>query len=269
LQYINPVGGNQITQSIYAKPLGRSVLTMRWSGTTWGKAWFDLINQEVTTEGGTNVTGASIEDLDNGWFHCSVTYDRTIHNVQFFFGVSEAVGTTHYIGSGIEAMGIYGAEAYNPTLLGQPLGQLFFSPALDTAVLADSTIQVDSASVCTRAYDVYEVPSLPDPHPLMTWGDNLPYNASVLNDSADVLFATAERLGQARINLGDFREDTWGGATDGPADATLQETFDQTKVSLLNVDDWVLYDGVNPSFICADNLAPIGPGATTNINLQP
>ena len=42
-----------------------------------------------------------------------------------------------------------------------------------------------------------------------------------------------------------------------------------SKVALLNVEDWVLYDGVGTTFICADNLAPVGPGTTTNINLQP
>jgi hypothetical protein len=115
-------------------------------------------------------------------------------------------------------------------LLGQPLGQIFFSTALDATVPADSTIQVDSVSVCTRAYDVYEIPTIPDPKPLMIWGPTLPYNAAVLNDSNDVLYATAERLGLARVNLADLRTDTWSGAADGPCDATLQETFDQSRV---------------------------------------
>lgn len=155
-------------------------------------------------------------------------------------------------------------------LLGQPLGQVFFSPALEglTSTPATSTIQVDSVSVCTRAYDVYEFPEIPDPEPLMTFGAGA-YNSSVLNDTDNVLFATADRLGLAHVNLSDHPEDTWGGAADGPCDATLQETFDQSRVALLNVDDWVLYDGVNPPFICADNLTPIPAGTTTNINLQP
>lgn len=157
-------------------------------------------------------------------------------------------------------------------ILGQPLGQVFFSPALEglTSTPATSTIQVDSVSVCTRAYDVYEIPEVPDPEPLMTFGAGTAYNSSVLNNADNVLQATADRMGLAHINLSDHPEDTWGGAVDGPCDATLQETFDQSKVALLNVDDWVLYDGVGAPFICADNLAaPIGPGTTTNINLQP
>ena len=152
-------------------------------------------------------------------------------------------------------------------LLGQPLGQVFFSPALEAAI-ANSSIQVDSISCCTRAYDVYSMPSLPDPYPLMTWGPDLPY-ASVLGDNGNVLWATADRLGLAHMNLGDFHTESMPQAVDGPADAVLQETHDQSRVSLLNVDDWVLFDGVGTPFATADNLTPIPAGTTTNINLQP
>jgi len=148
-------------------------------------------------------------------------------------------------------------------LLGQPLGQVFFSPALEASA-ANSSIQLDEVAVCTRAYDTYTFPELPDPEPLMTYG------GAILTTIGDnVLWAPAPRLGLATFTISDLREDTLPTVVDGPADATLQETFDQSKVALLNVEDWVLYDGVGTSFICADNLAPVGPGATTNINLQP
>jgi len=149
-------------------------------------------------------------------------------------------------------------------LLGQPLGQVFFSPALDSAVSASSSIQIDEIAVCTRAYDTYTFPPLPDPEPLMVYGG---FGLTTLGNN--VLWAPAPRLGLATFHQVDTREDTMPTAVDGPADATLQETFDQSKVALLNVGDWVLFDGVGTSFICADNLAPVGPGATTNINLQP
>lgn len=152
-------------------------------------------------------------------------------------------------------------------LLGEPLGQVFFSPALGAAI-ADSSIQVDSVSCCTRAYDVYTMPSLPDPQPLATWGADQAYS-SLIGSSDSVLWAPADRLGLARTDLSDFQEETMPQAVDGPADATLQETFDQSRVSLLNVDDWGLYDGVVTSFKTADNLTPIPAGTTTNVNLQP
>lgn len=152
-------------------------------------------------------------------------------------------------------------------LLGQPLGQVFFSPALEAAI-ANSSIQVDSVSCCTKAYDTYTVPSLPDPYPLMTFDPTLPYS-TVIGGSGNVLWAPAERLGQAKFALADFQQEILPQAVDGPADAILQETFDQSRVSLLNVDTWILFDGVGTSFATADNLAPIPPGITTNINLQP
>jgi hypothetical protein len=43
-------------------------------------------------------------------------------------------------------------------LLGAPDGQIFFSPAFG-ANAANSVIEIDSVRVCTRAYDVYSIPS--------------------------------------------------------------------------------------------------------------
>jgi hypothetical protein len=149
-------------------------------------------------------------------------------------------------------------------LLGQPLGQVFFSPALDVSA-ANSIIQVDEVSVCTRAYDVYTLPSIPDPNPLTTFGANQPYR-TVLN--REVLWASAARLGQARLDLADSQEETFLPPVEGVCTAVLHEVFDQTKVALLNVDNWVLFDGVGTSFICADNSAPVGPGATTTYLLN-
>lgn len=124
-------------------------------------------------------------------------------------------------------------------LLGQSLGQVFFSPALDVAA-ADSVIQVDEVSVCTRAYDVYTIPSLPDPNPLSTYGSDAPYSTA-LNE--DVLWAPAERLGLVRINPTDNREETMPAAADGPADAELVETVDANRAAFLNVPGYTLFPG--------------------------
>ena len=158
-------------------------------------------------------------------------------------------------------------------LLGQPAGQVFFSPALETAV-ANSIIQVDEVSVCTRAFDEYQIPDIPDPPILYTFPppeSGGVFTGSLLNSSAG-LFATAERLGLARVNLSDLRTDTFQTAVDGPADATLVETIDITRASFLNDVRWETYPAATASigvFQTADNLTPIGPGPTANINLQP
>lgn len=152
-------------------------------------------------------------------------------------------------------------------LLGQPAGQVFFSPALDVPV-ANSTIQVDEVSLCTRAFDVYEFPQPIDPPPLFTFSAVGPGSSAVLG-STTALWSSAERQGLARVELSDSQAETFTAPTDGPADATLVEPIDITRAGFLNDDRWVLFDGVGTSFITADNLTPIGPGPTTNINLQP
>jgi len=274
------LSSERYTFSVFAKRGSRSWVQLAmsnmpggWSG--WNHVWYDLENGVV----GSSTFDASvdpeygIEDVGNGWYWCWVTADLSY--ASRLYTIAPTLGdyeSNNYTGDGQKALYLFGVQLAKEQLLGRPLGQVFFSPNLDSALPvspASSTIQVDSVSVCTRAYDVYEIPEIPDPQPLMTYGATLPYNSSVLNNPDDVVWATADRLGLAHVNLTDRPEDTWGGATDGPADATLQETFDQSRVALLNVDDWVLYDGVGTPFICADNLTPIPAGTTTNINLQP
>jgi hypothetical protein len=159
-------------------------------------------------------------------------------------------------------------------LLGQPLGQVFFSPSLLVAA-PNSAIQIDEVSVCTRAYDVYSFPSIPDPKIFSTHGGGLvaTYEASLLNDAGRVTYASfssPRRLNEARFDF-NFTglAETMPTAVDGPADATLYEPLDPTFVSYLGDFSKVLFDGIGMPVTTADNLAPIPPGATTNINLQP
>lgn len=126
-------------------------------------------------------------------------------------------------------------------ILGTPAGQVYVSPALNVP-FANSSIQVDSVEVCTRAFDVYTIPEIPDPQPLATFGGAV---TTLLNTTNDVLWATAERLGLARTNLSGWsNEDTWPGpAVDGPADATLVETIDIDRAAFLNDLRWLTSPG--------------------------
>lgn len=159
-------------------------------------------------------------------------------------------------------------------LLGQPAGQLFFSPALEQSA-ADSIIQVDSASICTRAYDEYFFPVLRDPAPLFTFAPGA--TETFLNQNT--IWTTAERQGLARINLSNAFEDTAVTPVDGPATATLEEPVDYSRAGFLN--DFAvlvkgdpptvgshLYDGIGKTFICADNLTPVGPGPSVEVVLE-
>jgi hypothetical protein len=148
-------------------------------------------------------------------------------------------------------------------LLGQPAGQIFFSPAFGASV-PNSVIQVDTASVCTRAYDIYTIPSLPDPQILYTFPAPSGTSA-ILGPSGGVLRAPADRLGLATMELSDLREETVPAPTDEPAEGLLVETINITRASFLNDSRWRIFPGVGASlgsFRTADNGTPIGPGPT-------
>jgi hypothetical protein len=140
---------------------------------------------------------------------------------------------------------------------------VFFSPSLDVAA-PNSAIQVDSVSVCTRAFDVYTPPAPLDPNPLYTWSNNGP--AGNLG-AGIVLFTTFDRLLGARLDLNIKPSDALGPYVDGPAVAILAQPFDPAYVSLLNNSYWNTFPGT-VTFITANNLAPIPPGPTVVITLE-
>lgn len=148
-------------------------------------------------------------------------------------------------------------------LLGQPAGQIFFSPAL-LQDAGNSIIQVDTVSLCTKAYDEYTFPQPVDPPALFTFSPNGP---SGNIGPSTVLWSPAERQGIAQIILGNSQADTLPDPVDGPCNATLVETIDITKASFLNDPRWEMFPGTI-TFQTASNLAPIGPGPTTHITLE-
>jgi len=149
-------------------------------------------------------------------------------------------------------------------LLGQPLGQVFFSPALNSPI-GDSVIQVDEVSVCTKAYDEYHFPELRDPPMLRTFSRGAP--PSLLNEAT--IWTPAERQGLARMNLADSEADTLLPPISGPATSTMREPIDITRAAFLNDNRWQLFGGTATVFITAENLTPIGPGPTIVRTLEP
>jgi hypothetical protein len=149
-------------------------------------------------------------------------------------------------------------------LLGQPAGQVFFSPALENSA-ANSVIQIDSVQVCTRAYDQYEFPELPDPTPIYTFGPS----STGATIGSGVLWAPAWRLGLVEMDLSDAQEDTVATAVSGPCDITLEEPIDITAGGFLNDSRWRIFPGApDTDFTIINNLAPVGPGPTINQNLE-
>lgn len=149
-------------------------------------------------------------------------------------------------------------------LLGEPAGQIFFSPALETA-LGNSILEVDDANLCTKAFDEYEIPQTDSSEPFNIWNIYAP--SSLLGQA--VLWAPSDQQGRPRFDLSDLREDTVSPPVDGPADAVLGER-DPNRISLLNNSSWVLFDNIGQPFVTADTIngpIPVVNGST--INLQP
>lgn len=248
-------------------------------------AYVDVGNYTVTHIGGTNIPVNSVTALDDrhveiilgaslvAWNFYSLTIDPA---VQTLGGESMDPPVDLFQWANTQppflAFDISNFSGEVSTgLLGQPAGQVFFSPALEV-LAANSIIQIDEVSVCTKAFDTYTFPEIPDPPLLMTYPAPATVMASSLLNGPGGLFATAERMGLPRVNLADYPEDTYTPPVDGPADATLVETIDITRAGFLNDTRWETFPAATASigaFTLADNLTPIGPGPTTNIPLQP
>jgi len=150
-------------------------------------------------------------------------------------------------------------------LYGNPLGLVFFSPALEVP-LANSVIQIDQVDVCTTAYDTYVPPSPVDPKALYTWQQGGPQTG--LGQSGVALWAPFPRLVEAKLELGAIYEETVPPPHSGRAEIQVREPWDKDFVSLLNNTYWGLFTPVGPppvAFITANNLAPIPPGPMTTI----
>jgi hypothetical protein len=150
-------------------------------------------------------------------------------------------------------------------LFGTPAGLVFFSPALDVPA-ANSSIQIDEVSVCTKAYDTYEWPELVDPAALYTYDGPVPAPSLL---GATVLWAPFPRLAEARFDLELTPTEPMPLAVDGRCTATFTEPWDPAFISYLNNPYWHLFDGLPTAFITANNLAPIPPGPTTTIVIVP
>jgi hypothetical protein len=149
-------------------------------------------------------------------------------------------------------------------ILGTPAGQVFFSPALGTSA-ANSVVEIESVSVCTRAYDVYTLPGtfgLTNPW-LFTFPASSVGGTALLGAGGGILSGRALRLGLPAIALTDLQTDQFSTAEDGPAEGLLSEPIDITRASFLNDARWRTFPGIGASlgaFTTADNGTPIGPG---------
>jgi hypothetical protein len=143
-------------------------------------------------------------------------------------------------------------------------GLVFFSPALQNSA-PNSIIQVEEVDVCTRAFDEYHPPQPIDPPVLVTFGlsswtpaqwagiDPIPYVPPITTLNSDAaLWAAFPRMVDAKFELTMPAPVPGGPDTsttehvpppvDSICDITLAETWDLTRVSLLNITSWRLFN---------------------------
>jgi hypothetical protein len=152
-------------------------------------------------------------------------------------------------------------------LLGNPLGLVFFSPALE-APIDGTIIQVDSVEACTKVADAYTMPpQVVDPPIFSTWDTAV---TTALNES--VLWAPRDAMAEAHTDVTLLPSEMMPATDDSSATATLTEPWDPNYVALLNNTEWGLFDDLAPparNFMTADIAGPIPAGTTTTITLSP
>lgn len=106
---VDTVGTVQ-TCSIYLKALGRS-----WAHVYFGQgvanagAWFNLDTGQVGSRQPNNLS-ATIKDVGNGWFRCSISAVIVIDSFQIGFGPCLADNNSVYQGVGIPSIGAFGGQ---------------------------------------------------------------------------------------------------------------------------------------------------------------
>lgn len=143
------------------------------------------------------------------------------------------------------------------SLFGRPEGLVFFSPSL--ANVANSTIQVDEVSTCTKAYDSYTFPEQEEPsRPLYTYS---PLKSLTRVGSDVLLRGSTTRAGGAVIELAVTERDQVDPAVDLDASFLLVETYPPARASLLSNPGWATFTtGILPPkyvFKTLDNSSPL------------
>jgi hypothetical protein len=116
--FLNPtVSANKHTYSVYLKAGTRNWAFLRLDGLfTEQRTWFDIQNGTIGTTNGDHI--ASIENVGNGWYRCSVsiagtTYDTTPLAI---LGLADANGVISYAGDVNKYIYAWGAQLVEGTL---------------------------------------------------------------------------------------------------------------------------------------------------------
>ena len=105
--------GTPYTYSVYAKANGRNYFGMRWySNSAWDGstrcAVFNLSTGKIESYGSNTV--ATIRDVGNGWYRCSITIKPTESPNAIYFHTSSNASMLTYQGDDVSGTLLYGAQ---------------------------------------------------------------------------------------------------------------------------------------------------------------
>lgn len=97
------------TLSVYAKKVNRDWVDLSmYDGTTARHAWFNINTGTIgTVQSGVN---ASITNVGNGWYRCSMTMTMGVSNNFIGLGLANADNVSTYTGNGLTACYMWGAQ---------------------------------------------------------------------------------------------------------------------------------------------------------------
>lgn len=129
--------GQTYTFSCFAKAGERNWLSLSMNNAIYGSAFFDLSSGSLGTISGSSSPSASITNVGNGWYRCTLTATPPSGAATVAFWIASSNGTTSYAGDGSSGIYVWGAQ-------------------LELGSFATSYIPTTSAS-STRSADVCQI----------------------------------------------------------------------------------------------------------------
>jgi hypothetical protein len=101
--------GNSYSLSVFAKYSGRQYLVMNAQALFNARSIFDI---QAGTVASTPLGTATIDDMGNGWFRCSITATASSSHTstQFYIGTNTSAADTAYLGDGTSGIYLWGAQ---------------------------------------------------------------------------------------------------------------------------------------------------------------